>query len=172
MITTKPQGATVMADGVTLGQTPLVVTSDKITQRYAKGVILDITLDGYQDVKIWIPEEGKTFETTINLNPFFKRNRKDMQIVDSEISREDLNKLVYSLLETQRRLLTTSEQVSDGYLDNLLDANPTLGSAYYLKSLNLYKNNKKEVSLQLLKEAMRYSPNEKEFLELLNEINK
>lgn len=171
-ISTKPIGAVVIANGVELGKTPLIVTTDKITERYGNGVVLDITLPGYQDVKLWMPADGKDYATQINLNPFFKRNQKQFQITESEISREDLNRLIYSLLETQNNLLTKTEPVSDVYLDNLLDANPSLGSAYYLKSLNLFKNNKKEEAVKLLLEAMRYSPNEKEFLELYNELQK
>lgn len=168
-ISTKPPGALISVDGKEIGKSPITIKSTDISKRYANGVIFDIKLEGYQKVKVWMPDEGRRFETLINLNPFYQRVKGEFRVSNSEISRLDLNKLVYSLMETQKKMLV-NDQTSDKYLDNVLDANPTLGSAYYLRSLSYLKNNKKKEGLSLLEEAMYYSPKETEFLELYNEV--
>jgi N-acetylglucosamine-6-phosphate deacetylase len=56
-------------------------------------------------------------------------------------------------------------------LDKILKANPTLGTAHFLAALKSLYEKKNEQSLNLLRDAMRFAPEEPDFLELFNEVS-
>lgn len=171
---TQPNAIEVFAGDKSLGKTPLDFTASDVpdTYRMAKGVLLRLQDKGYKNLWIWLPAESRHYDVTLNLNPMYRRaaqtSRRESQ-GEIDFSRSDLNRLSDQLLQIQQNLLigTTADDKS---LNALFEANPTLGSVYFLKALQALRANQSKESDLLLKDAMRFSPEEYDFLALYNEL--
>lgn len=168
-IKTKPAGARVMAGTKELGKTPVTFSDDQVSDRQADGVLVRVENDGYKALWLWLPAGQYTYEINLNLSPFYQRVTTDGTINDQEISRADLNRVTDRLLNLQTALLLGQPMPKED-LKRISDANPTLGSAHFLNALELLKAGKKDEARVRLREAMRFSPGESDFLLLYNEL--
>src|SRR5690606_27075458 len=82
---------------------------------------------------------------------------------------ESLQVISDKILKLQQNILIGSG-VDAGDLDKLIEMNPTLGTLHYLKAVLLLTENKKDEALIYLRDAIRYSPDQPDFIALLNEV--
>jgi tetratricopeptide (TPR) repeat protein len=167
---TKPPGAQVMAGSKVLGKTPLVFADSDVSDEQAGGILVRLMAEGFKPLWVWLPKDNHDYDLTINLNPFYMHAQREKLQRDFEIARPDLYRLSDSLLAAQNALLHGDEGAKAEDLRKLLEANPTLGSAHFLYALRLLREGKTEESLVALRDAMRFSPSEYDFLALYNEV--
>jgi hypothetical protein len=172
-IRTKPSGSKMYVGSKLIGTTPLNFSSGDAPTLEAKGVFARIEADGYQRLFIWLPDDGKHYDLTFNLTPFLRKARVDNAVGDLDLDRLDLYRLSDILLNMQTNLFTGAEKNLTPIaqeIKRLTEANPTMGSLYFLDALRLLRDGKTEDGKKALQSALKFSPNEYDFLSLLNEL--
>jgi hypothetical protein len=97
----------------------------------------------------------------------------DAVVGELEMNRTDLYRLSDEILKLQFDLIAGRDIVPAALakeINRLIEANPTLGSMYFLEALRLLREGKSDQSQKILETALRFAPNEFDFLALLNEI--
>ena len=169
-IQTKPEGAEIYAGDKLLGKSPLIISAGDIPTQMAGGVLIQVKSSGYKPINVWLPNSTYNTDYILNLTPFYERADSALGIEDNSLNRAELYLLSDLLLVMQNNLLRGTP-VKEEELKVLLDTNPTLGSSYFLASLLALQQKKQSNALILLKDAVRYSPSEADFLALLNEVS-
>ncbi len=172
-IRTKPDGVKLYVGDKQMGTTPFALSSGDAPKSEAGGVLARLEIEGYQRVFVWLPDDGKRYDLTFNMTPFFRRARDESVVGDLEIDRIDLYRLSERLLDLQTDLLAgtqTAKNPAAEELKRLIDANPTMGSMHFLEALRLLREGKKDEGKLVLKTALRFAPSEFDFLSLMNEL--
>lgn len=168
-IATKPEGAEIYAGDKLLGKSPLTISASDIPTQMAGGVLIQVRNSGYKPISVWLPNSSYNTDYILNLTPFYERADSSIAIEDNAINRAELYVLSDLLLVMQNSLLHGTP-IKEDEVKVLLETNPTLGSSYFLASLLALRQKKQSDALTLLKDAVRYSPAESDFLALLNEV--
>lgn len=166
---TKPDGANIVAEGKVLGKTPFEFTSDQVSTKSANGILVRLEKDGFKPIWLWMPEGLQNYNVSVNLTPFYQRVSSQVKIDDHEMDRNDLYRLTDILLNAQKNLLM-DEKIDEKNISALSEANPTLGSMHFLEALRLLKKGQKKEAIIHLRDAVRFSPGEFDFLALYNEL--
>lgn len=172
-IRTKPSGSKVYVGTQLIGTSPLNFSSVNASSLEGGGVLARVEAEGHQKLFVWLPNDGRHYDLTFNLTPFFRRERIDNLVGDLETNRLDLYRVSDTLLHLQAALMTGTDPKKtslDQEIQRLTAANPTMGSVYFLDALRLLRDGKKEDGMRALETALKFSPNEYDFLALLNEI--
>ncbi len=170
-IITKPDKALVFSGDKKLGETPITVKESEVDTKTGNGVLLRIEKEGYKGVSVWIPSGMYDYSVSLNLSMFYQLSSNQNSAIESLSTRSDLYKVSDKLLSLQTQiLLNTPIKTED--LEGLIKSNPTLGSAYFLSAITFINKGDKNQALLMLKEAIKYAPNEFDFLSLYNEISK
>lgn len=170
---TKPSGSKVYSGTKLLGATPLRFTSSEVSSREAGGILIRFEAEGHQNLFVWLPEDAGEHNFTFNLTPFFRRARVDAVVGELDMNRTDLYRLSDEILKLQFDLMAGRDIVPSALakeINRLIEANPTLGSMYFLEALRLLREGKSDQGQKTLETALRFAPNEFDFLALLNEI--
>jgi hypothetical protein len=168
-INSKPDGVKIFADGKEIGKTPITIDSSTITNRNANGMMVRMVQPGYKPLWLWVPTGANDFDININLTPFYLRRGGSSLIDDHEISRTDLNKLTDQMLTLQSALILGKDH-DENQLNQLVEANPTLGTAHFFAAISKIRKSDNPSGLVHLRDAMRFAPNELDFLVLYNEL--
>ena len=169
-IQSKPPGVDVYDGDKKIGVTPLEIAAKDISAKNAGGILLRMEKKGYKNLWLWMPADAYAYDIAVNINPLYLsagRNKSDITSDDSD--RLELYRVSDLLLDTQTNLFL-GKKIDENILRGILETNPTFGSIHYLNALNQLSQKKVDQAQIYLKDAIRYSPGEDDFMELYNEI--
>ena len=169
-LNTSPPGVLVIADNKEIGVTPLALSADKLPTEIAHGHLLGLEKAGYKKISIWIPAGIRGLDISLNMQPFEIRKGEIEELSDQSISRHDLYQLSWDLLRTQTSVFINKSE--DPKLKALVAEFSSVGAVRYLAAVAEINKGNIEGGIKELKEAVKLSPKEADFLALLNEISK
>lgn len=170
LLDSRPQGAAVFSGTTNLGNTPLELSLDQVTEKIGEGGLIRLETTGYYPLTVWLPNTGNQMTATVNMNPLKLSNRVSRKNTMVNVPRSKINNLTDLLLDYQTKLLK-GEQVPSADVIKLVNSNPTLGSAYFLAAIALLNENKANESKSYANKASRLSPLENDFHILLESQN-
>ena len=169
---TLPDDAEIFAADKSLGKSPADFSGSDLPEQAKKagGYLLRVVKAGYRPLYVWVPEGGRSYHFTLNLLPFYQKDRStDLLEAERDFSTDELNQLADQAMFAQDNLIN-GNTVEAALIQDLIASHPNLGSAHFLKALESLRGNKKDEAKTYLTDAIRFSPLEKDFLSLRNEI--
>lgn len=170
VLDSRPSGATIFSGTNQIGTTPMEITMDQVSEKLAEGGLIRLEMVGHYPLTVWLPDSGQRMVTTINLNPLKLSNRVSTSNTLVIVPRVKINKLTDELLDYQSKLLR-GEKIPSADLVKLVNANPSLGSAYFLAALAFISENNAAQAKIYAERAARFSPLENDFHILVNSQN-
>lgn len=163
-----PPEVEVSYKGKVLGKTPFLVDFGSLEADENGGFLMEMKKTDYRKVWLWIPKGIRGITMNINMQPFFIKD-DEQKTVALKLPKTILNKNGAEILKMQTALLA-EQAVDDAQLTKLMKANPESGAHLYLAALSDLRSNKKEQAIAKLKDAVRFSPGESDYIALLAEL--
>lgn len=169
LIDSRPSGAQVFSgdSNTAIGQTPLELTLEQITEKLGEGGLIRLELPGHFPLTVWLPNAKQKLQAVINMNPLKASNRKSDTTTLVNVPRSKINNLTDLLLDYQFKLLSNQERPPSATMVQLAETNANLGSAYYLAALAFIAEQNRTEGLRYAERAARLSPLENDFHILL-----